>query len=352
MNILAFCYFAGWLSLWALYSHYQLGYTLYDMDKKDREKSILKMVYNNDQIDEIIDCEKPDFKVRNKHQQAFFGVEVTELYYSESNARLRNIPNYLGGILDNRQYRHKEDMKALEVHEFTLLSDDKPDQQFKGILKELPPVSQYVQIVIGIIKNKSKRIQQYIQDLTHVNLIILDTENRIITFPRSDFYRSFFTPYLQTVLCKSGFREVFFVTKLETDRWVYIPLKMLFLVSELYVFDGVLQHYYPQLNLGSPKEELSLFAYYLYHIGAKGIHIVDTTNEFEVIYGNCGIILTDDKKLIVRDYADYPLPEHALPLAGEDKRAIINDAFETNVSEFVQHNTFVADLAFDANSLI
>ena len=63
--------------MWALYSHYQLGYTLYDMDKKDREKSILKMVYNNDQIDEIIDCEKPDFKVRNKHQQAFFGVEVT-----------------------------------------------------------------------------------------------------------------------------------------------------------------------------------------------------------------------------------------------------------------------------------
>ena len=68
------------------------------MDKKDREKSILKMVYNNDRIDEIIDCENPDFKVRNNHQQAFFGVEVTELYYSESNARLRNIPNYLDNL--------------------------------------------------------------------------------------------------------------------------------------------------------------------------------------------------------------------------------------------------------------
>ena len=320
------------------------------MDKKEREKSILKMVYKSDRIGEIIDCEKPDFKVRNKHQQAFFGVEVTEFYFSESSARMSNIPNYVGGILDKGHYHHKEDMKALEVHEFTLLSNNKPDQQHKGILTKIPPVPQYVQMVVEIIENKSERIQDYIQGLTHINLIILDTENRLIMLPRSDFYRSFFTPYLRTVLCKSDFREVFFVTKLEKDRLVYIPLKMLFLVSELCMFDGVLQHYYPQSNLGSPKEELSLFACYLCRIGVKEIHIVDTTNEFEIIYGNCGIILTDEKKLVVKDYADYTLPKHALPLAEEDMGVIINDTFETNVSEFVQHNTFVADLAFNANS--
>lgn len=320
------------------------------MDKKEREKSILKMVYKSDRIDEIIDCENPDFKVRNKHQQSFFGVEVTEFYFSESSARMRNIPNYVGEILDGRQYYHREDIKALEVHEFTLLSNDKPDQQLEGILMKLPPVAQYVQMVVEIIDNKSEKIQGYIEGLTHINLIILDTENRLIMLPRSDFYRNFFTPYLRTVLCKSGFREVFFVTKLEKDRLVYIPLKMLFLVSELYLFDGVLQHYYPQSNLGSPKEALSLFACYLYRIGVKGIHIVDTTNEFEVIYGNYGIIVTDDKKLVVRDYADYTLPKHALPLAEEDIGVIINDVFETNVSEFVQHNTFVGDLAFNANS--
>jgi len=335
-----------------LYSHYRLGYTSYDMDKKEREKAILKMVYNNDRIDKIIDGENPDFKVRNKHQQNFFGVEVTDLYYSESSARLRNISKYLGEILESKRYRHKEDTKALKVHKFTLLSDGKPDRQLEGILQELPPVSQYVQMVVNILNNKSARIQDYIRGLTHINLIILDTENRLIMLPRSDFYRNFFTPYLKTSLCNSDFREVFFVTKLETDRWVYFPLKMLFLVSELYLFDGVLQHYYPQLHLGSPKEELSLFAYYLSHIGVNGIHITNTTDEFEVIYGNCGVILTDNKKVVIRDYADYPLPKHALPFAGEDIGVFIDDAFETNVSEFVKNNTFVTELAFDAISPI
>ena len=310
------------------------------------------MVYDNDRVDEIIDGENPDFKVRNKHQQDFFGVEVTEFYYSESSARLRNIPKYLGEILDSKRYRHKEDMKALEVHKFTLLSDGKPDQQLEGILQELPPASRYVQIVVEILDNKSARVQDYIQGLTHINLIILDTENRLILLPRSYFYKNFFTPYLKTSLCNSDFREVFFVTKLETDRWIYFPLKMLFLVSELYLFDGVLQHYYPQLYLGSPKEELSLFAHYLSHIGANGIHITKATDEFEVIYGNCGVILTDNKKVIIRDYADYPLPKHALPFTGEDIGAFIDNAFETSVREFVKHNTFVTELAFDASSPI
>ena len=67
------------------------------------------MVYDKHRIDEIMAGENPDFKVRSKHQQDFFGVEVAEFYYSESNARLRNIPNYLGEILDNRRYRHKEE---------------------------------------------------------------------------------------------------------------------------------------------------------------------------------------------------------------------------------------------------
>jgi hypothetical protein len=61
------------------------------MNRKQREKATLNMIYTQDQIDEIIDCEKPDFKIRNKHQRSFFGVEITELYYSESNARLDNI---------------------------------------------------------------------------------------------------------------------------------------------------------------------------------------------------------------------------------------------------------------------
>ena len=74
------------------------------------------MVYTKDRIDEIIDGENPDFKIRNKHQQNFFGVEITELYYSESNARLDNIQVYLGEILDGKRFRHRKDTKNLAIY--------------------------------------------------------------------------------------------------------------------------------------------------------------------------------------------------------------------------------------------
>jgi hypothetical protein len=321
------------------------------MNKK-REKDILKMVYDNNQIDEIINNENPDFKIKKKSQEKFFGVEVTEFYYSELSARMKNIPKYISDIINNKQYRHKKDRKALEVKTFTLQSDNKPDKQLEGIIQEIPPVTEYVRMVVDIIENKSKRIQDYVKGLNHVNLIILDTENRLILIRRSNFYMMFFTSYLKTALCNTAFREVFFVTKIETDRWVYIPLKMLFLVSELYLFDGILHYYYPHLHLNSPKEKLTLFGQYMNHLGAGDIYIVDIVNEFEVIYGDCGIIVTDDKEIIVRCYTDHVLPKNAQPFYGENTALVIDDTFIKNAMEFAQQNGFETDMVFDAHSTI
>jgi len=144
------------------------------MDKKRREREILNMVYARDQIGEIVAGENPDFKIRKNHQRKFFGIEVTELYYSEANARLDNIEGYLDEILGSKRFRHKKDIKDLEVKEFTLQSDGKPDQQVEGIMLDHPSITDYVQMVVDIINKKSARIQDYIQGLTHVNLIILD----------------------------------------------------------------------------------------------------------------------------------------------------------------------------------
>lgn len=322
------------------------------MDRKQRERAILNMVYSKDRIDEVIAGENPDFKIRNKHQQNFFGVEITELYYSESNARLDNIQGYLGEILDGNQFRHRKDIKNLAVQQFTLQSDGKPDQQVEGIMQKFPSVSDYIQMVVDVINRKSTRIQDYIEGLTHVNLIIHDIGRRLIRIPRSDFYQIFFTPSLRAALRDSEFSEIFFITTLEknADRWVYIPLKMLLFVSQLCMFDGVLQRYYHHLNVRTPKEELSLFACYLYQIGTKGIYISDTAGDFEVIYGKYGVILTDEKGLTVRDYADYPLPQSAMLFTDKDKGTFIDDAFEKNVSEFAHENTFEGGFVFDVTN--
>ena len=164
-------------------------------------------------------------------------------------------------------------------------------------------------------------------------------------------YRFFFLNAAILSVSVRTYKEIFFITMLEKDakKWVYIPLKMLLLVSQLYMFDGVLQRYYHHLKVGSPREELSLFAHYLYYLGIKGIYISATASEFEVICGKYGVIITNQKSLIVRDYGDYFLPESAIPFTSKDEGAFFDDTFEKNINEFVHDNTFVCGFVFDVN---
>lgn len=318
------------------------------MNKK-KETDILKMVYDVDKFERVIKGENPDFKMKHKNHQYLFGVEVTEFYYSESNARLRNIPRYVNEIIKYKKYRHKSDKKIFEVKPITLQSKNKPDRQLEGLLLELPSITQYTQMVIDIIENKNKRIYDYIKNLDHVNLVILDTENRLITIRRSDFYMMFFSSSLKTTLCNTSFREVFFITKLEKDQWVYVPLRMLFIISELSLFDGILRKYYSKLRLHSPKEELLLFAQYMNHIGEKNINVIDIAKEFEVIFSGYGISLDKNKKIVIKDYADYALPENAKKINIESKKLILDDQFIKNSMEFLQHNGFKTNMIFDTH---
>lgn len=305
------------------------------------------MVYDREKFDEVIESENPDFRIRNKYHQDFFGVEIIDLYYSESTARLKNIPQYFDEIINDKHYRHKMDISDLAVHQFTLQSDGKPDRQIEGILQELPPISNYIQAIADKIRDKDARIQDYRKGLTHVNLIIYDTGGRLVTLPRSDFYRIFYIPNFKASLVKSEFREIYFITSIENGKWVYYPLKMVYLVSELCMFDGVLGTFYRNLKIGSPKEELNDFAQYLYHIGVKEIYISDMPNEYELIYGNCGIIITDEKRVIIRDYGDYPLPQNIQLYCGGDTSQLIDKNFERNIKTFTDNNTFSTELAFD-----
>ena len=52
--------------------------------------------------------------------------------------------------------------------------------------------------------------------LNHVNLIIFDYEHMLLGAPKDKFHHLFFQPQLEKVLMNADFREVFFVTNLES----------------------------------------------------------------------------------------------------------------------------------------
>ncbi|WP_420768268.1 hypothetical protein ACNR9V_12935 [Parageobacillus thermoglucosidasius] len=83
------------------------------MNKKQNEMYILKSVYKTEKYKEVKQIEEPDFIITN-HSNIKFGVEVTEYYYSETDARLRKIQNYFQDLINHERYGHKQDKKQLE----------------------------------------------------------------------------------------------------------------------------------------------------------------------------------------------------------------------------------------------
>src|SRR6266516_3436436 len=112
--------------------------------KKNKERTIFDFVYTGRLIDSVTPTEEPDFKVKKADGE--FGVEITEFYFSHSQARLKNIPAYFNEILDKKKYRHKDDVVPLEVKEFTVMPGDNRGPSFKveGIIQERPKIDEYV----------------------------------------------------------------------------------------------------------------------------------------------------------------------------------------------------------------
>src|SRR4051812_49232933 len=104
------------------------------MPNKDRERKTLRMVYDEADFELIQEFEKPDFLLRRSSEEPIFGVEVTDFYYSESEARLENIDKYFAELLAGRPHRHKDDIASLKVIGGRATMDDGTEQDIKGIL--------------------------------------------------------------------------------------------------------------------------------------------------------------------------------------------------------------------------
>jgi hypothetical protein len=92
-------------------------------NKEKNEKKILQMIYKPKKYISIMKREEPDFELVLP-SKATFGVEITEFFLSESNARLKYIPTYFNEIMDKKSYRHKDDRTNLDVKDITIQYKD------------------------------------------------------------------------------------------------------------------------------------------------------------------------------------------------------------------------------------
>jgi hypothetical protein len=328
------------------------SHRLINTGKKKREREILGLIYSRNNYKAITAGENPDFEIKLKGGNLKFGVEITEFYYSESHARINNIPGYAVDIINKEGYRHKDDPKLLEVGDFTLIPGDnrKAQEKIKGILSKLPHKDEYISKIAELIEKKSQRFDDYVVGLNHVNLIIYDSENRLTGIPYDSFHFYFFNSRIEKALVNSDFREIYLITEIgpfPSPKKIYIPLKMLFLVAEVYRLNYIVfNHYQKAINRLSEKEP-QLVAEYLKWRGAKVVLYKTEPDGYEIVYGNSSIFATTvNNKVTIRNYNDYNISNGYRLSNDPSINKFFDHTFSKHFTECCSEHIFSSELFF------
>jgi hypothetical protein len=316
--------------------------------KKDREREILDLVYGFRPPFKVDDCERPDFVARLTPVDEAFGIEVTEFFQTESNARLARIPGYVGGLLGGGGFRHKADRHGLTVDKIQIMSGGTVKfSDVPAIVQRVPQASECAAMVSEIIRKKGEKLEAAFQGLRHINLIICDRTNLLRLLKPSNFYDSYCTEALRQSLFSSPFREVYFATSLSVGE-VFIPLKMLVALAQFYFFDAFAQARRLLSKNEASGEFMRCFASYLSTIATDNVYIFGDGRETGAIYGDTGFFLDAALRLQLRIYSDAPI------LGGKAEALsslVMSDStIADQMRSFQRENKFETNIAFKQRS--
>jgi hypothetical protein len=198
---------------------------------KDVELALLRVVYDTTKYGTVRHQDKPDF-VLSYGSRTGFGVEVTEIYESESDARLQNIDGYMQALWDGKPHKHRDDVEVLKTGPATLLDKDGNVKatNLPIVMINATNMPSFSHLLAERIYRKEARFSEYVQGLTHVNLIVHDRTHS--PAPKVDeVYESrvFLSDSVKSALNACRFSEVFVVSTDVDNKQVFRPLRALML---------------------------------------------------------------------------------------------------------------------------
>jgi hypothetical protein len=284
-------------------------------NKTKIERKILDLVYKSQETFTIFHQDKPDFLITNNVGDTF-GVEITQLFTNESDARLKNIPNYTEELLDKKKYRHKNDIKVLKVENILIEKPDGRKIETEAIIQKSPQPKDYLQKLISIIESKNKLKEEYSKDISHTNLIIHDNSDIFSLRNPDDFYNDLYTEEVAKAIVQNDFHEIFLITRFKPKMEIF-RLKLIYLSSRIYFFNEILK----ANKITNITDELyyNSLAEYLSFEGFRNIRMKMFNGETEIIYGNIGFTVKDYSDLVFRDYGDYNFKDGELLIISTPK---------------------------------
>lgn len=292
------------------------------MDKL-RELKLFEYVYGHCKDWSVKTHEAPDF-VCFRNNTPILGVEVTELYHNETDARLKNLDGYGLSLLDGDDFRHKQDKKNIRVEtvEYFKKGETK-GRKIKAIIHERHSLAQSVPMLDNTIKTKGRKIVTYLKKCPEVDLVI-DDASHLFCFDKDE---EFFCPLSRLVnrptVVNSRFREIFLITKNKQNAIVRIPLKLNLFFEDITIFENLIKSSVSKEPLNAKGSLLTLLCCFL-QSGYKNICIKTIDRCIGLVLGSHLYLYSKDGK-VIRDYST--IPEQAPK--GELISDIVNNANES-----------------------
>ncbi len=209
---------------------------------KMTERKMIDAVYGNHSL-RIEGSERPDFKCSGDGIEDF-GIEVTEFFNTESDARLLKIPKYAVELIKSGNYRHKDDIDEIPVKDVVYhVAATGQKIPLKGILRPVPTHSEVVQKCLAKIIEKNGKHTKYNKSFPAIDLIVGDTDSVMRFSAIQELLEPiFFSPNAEEVI-KSPYREIYVITRKNEIGKVGVPLRGNLFLSETLLFTKVYQEY-------------------------------------------------------------------------------------------------------------
>ena len=205
-----------------------------DIRKKEVEIQILQKVFGENIVYE--ESEQPDFILKHG-ENIQHGVEITELYYDGTSARIKN-EKYIKELFEKRRYWHKDDKRKIKINDVKYYAKEKGYQPIQIPVLFLPKynMKDYGKSLKQTIESKNKKLEKYCSDISqNCMLIIYDKENPFEKINEKDIAKQLFTSDLLKVIRESDYQEIYLVTGINSKS-KYVPLKAYLLQSDFILF--------------------------------------------------------------------------------------------------------------------
>lgn len=272
--------------------------------KKTEELLHFHEVYSTGANWKVTPWEGPDFLCQ-KHNTTVLGVEITELFAHETDARIKKIDGYALALLNGAKFRHKDDPRNIKVEKAKFSSKDGGNErEINGIFHEKPSLKQSVALLHQAVEYKQKRLEAYLESCSVIDLIVHDSSN-LFWF---DEYRKFFSPFSHFVnrrrFMESGFREIFLVTY-SKDEKVLIPIKMNLFAEDAFILEKLVKEWAKAQAVKDPRRLFLILLSCMSEVGYQDLSAyIDCGNVGIVVASNVYLYSKNGKRIL--DYRTMP----------------------------------------------